>query len=227
MQSINELFPKKWLSFLEADPIISEKLLNAWRGLNEVQQKYPGKKICPKETDIFNALERVPPREVRIVLLGQDPYHGKGQAHGLSFSVPKTKSIPPSLRNVFKELNNSIPAFVTQDHGDLSEWADQGVLLLNAILTVFESEPASHRNIGWQDFTDRLIAQLSERKKGLVFLLWGNFAKKKAALIDETKHLILQAAHPSPLARGAFFGSDHFNKANEYLINHGRRPIKW
>ena len=227
MHCINELFPKKWLSFLETDPIITEKLLNAWQGLNEVQQKYPGKKICPKETDIFNAFERVPPKEVRIVLLGQDPYHGKGQAHGLSFSVPKTKSIPPSLRNVFKELNNSIPAFVTPDHGNLSEWADQGILLLNAILTVFESEPASHRNIGWQDFTDRLIAQLSERKRGLVFFLWGNFAKKKAALIDETKHLILQAAHPSPLARGAFFGSDHFNKANEYLINHGRRPIKW
>ena len=138
------------------------------------------------------------------LLLGQDPYHGSGQAQGLSFSVPQTFKIPPSLRTIYKELDQSVSTFEVPLHGDLTHWAQQGVLLLNAILTVFESEPASHRKVGWQGFTDQLIQELSDRMDGLVFLLWGNFAKKKATLIDGNKHLILEAAHPSPLARGAF-----------------------
>ena len=161
-----------------------------------------------------------------MVILGQDPYHSPGQAMGLSFSVPRGVRTPPSLVNIYKELNTDlqIPLAV---HGDLTTWAAQGVFLLNAMLTVEHKKPGSHKKIGWQDFTDAVIQTLSAKRDKLIFMLWGNFAKEKSTLIDDNKHLVLEAAHPSPLARGAYFGSQHFSKANAYLKTHGMTEIDW
>jgi uracil-DNA glycosylase len=182
--------------------------------------------IFPKEQDVFKAFELTPFDAVKVVILGQDPYHGLNQAHGLSFSVNKGVKVPPSLQNIFKELqtdnNSSIPT-----HGNLTHWAQQGVLLLNATLTVREGLPGSHQKKGWETFTDAVIKCISDEKEQIVFLLWGNYAKTKAPLIDANKHLILDAAHPSPLARGAFFGSKHFSKTNAYLISNQIKPIDW
>jgi uracil-DNA glycosylase len=182
--------------------------------------------IFPKEQDVFKAFELTPFDAVKMVILGQDPYHGLNQAHGLSFSVNKGVKVPPSLQNIFKELqtdnNSSIPT-----HGNLTHWAQQGVLLLNATLTVREGLPGSHQKKGWETFTDAVIKCISDEKEQIVFLLWGNYAKTKAPLIDANKHLILDAAHPSPLARGAFFGSKHFSKTNAYLISNQIKPIDW
>lgn len=182
--------------------------------------------IFPKEQDVFKAFELTPFDAVKVVIIGQDPYHGLNQAHGLSFSVNKGIKVPPSLQNIFKELqadsNNPIPA-----HGNLIKWAQQGVLLLNATLTVRAGLPGSHQKKGWETFTDAIIKLISDEKEHVVFLLWGNYAKTKAPLIDEGKHLILEAAHPSPLARGAFFGSKHFSKTNSYLISNHITPINW
>lgn len=221
--------------------LFKKHLISSWQELlkEELSQNYihkiesnllitnnQNKNIFPKDELIFNAFNLCKVDDIKVVILGQDPYHKAHQAMGLSFSVPKTVKIPPSLRNIYREIKNDIGGDIPT-HGDLTSWAEQGVLLLNAILTVTEGQPASHRKVGWQQFTDQVIARLSIDKDHLVFMLWGNFAKEKASLIDETKHLILTSAHPSPLARGAFFGNNHFSKANEYLINHNRKSIHW
>ncbi|MCR2061925.1 uracil-DNA glycosylase [Campylobacter helveticus] len=184
------------------------------------------KTIYPPANLTFNAFNLTPLNRVKIVLLGQDPYHKQNQAMGLSFSVPKGVQIPPSLRNIFKELNEDLGIKIQKD-GDLSSWAAQGVLLLNSILSVEENKPASHNNWGWQEFSDAVIKKLSFEKEGLIFLLWGNYAKSKKPLIDIRKHFVLEAAHPSPLARSGFLGCKHFSKSNAILQNLGKEPIKW
>ena len=182
--------------------------------------------VYPPQKDIFKAFELCPLENTKVIILGQDPYHNPNEAMGLSFSVPKNIKTPPSLKNIFKEIHTDL-GIIPSTHGDLSTWAEQGVLLLNAILTVEHKNPASHRNLGWQAFTDTCIQLLAQEKKGLVFMLWGNFAKGKASLINPEDHLILEASHPSPLARGAFFGCKHFSKANDYLIRQGKTAIDW
>jgi uracil-DNA glycosylase len=190
-------------------------------------EKALGKRIYPPGSLIFNAFYKTPFDKVKVVILGQDPYHNYGQAHGLSFSVPKGIAKPPSLVNIFKELENDLGIKPAID-GDLSKWAQQGVLLLNATLTVRENEPGSHSKIGWINFTDEVIKKISEEKKGIVFLLWGRFAQDKQVLIDETKHHVLKAAHPSPFsADKGFFGCRHFSKTNELLMQQGDEPIDW
>ena len=186
-----------------------------------------GAKIFPAGNNIFNAFNQTTFEHVKVVLLGQDPYHGSGQAMGLSFSVPKGVKPPPSLVNIFKELKSDI-GLPTPTNGDLTPWAKQGVLLLNAVLTVREDEPASHAKIGWMHFTDAVIKKISDEKKGIVFLLWGKFAEQKQILIDETKHFVLKAAHPSPFsADKGFFGCKHFSKTNELLAKQGLQVIDW
>lgn len=184
-------------------------------------------KVYPPSSLIFNAFNLTPFNGVKCVILGQDPYINEGEAMGLSFSVPKGVRIPPSLKNIFKELGSDLGIDTSSFCGDLSPWAEQGVLLLNATLSVNAGASNSHSSFGWQRFTDAVIKTLSEQKKHLVFMLWGSFAKSKASLIDSREHLILTAAHPSPLARGAFFGSKPFSKCNEYLQNHAISPINW
>lgn len=190
------------------------------------EEKSQGKTIYPPGKEIFKAFELTPLKDVKVVILGQDPYHGPGQAMGLSFSVPDNITAPPSLKNIFKEIESDL-GIKMSGRPNLEPWASQGVLLLNAILTVRGSEPASHSSIGWQQFTDEVISTVSRECDGVVFMLWGNFARSKAPLIDSGKHLILEAAHPSPLARGAFFGSRPFSQANSYLISKGKTPIDW
>lgn len=191
-----------------------------------VKAKQEGKTIYPPGPLIFNAFNTTPIDEVEVVILGQDPYHGPGQAMGLSFSVPANIRIPASLVNIYKEINRDL-GIPIPNHGDLTAWAKQGVFLLNAILTVERQKPGSHKDIGWQTFTDAVIQTISERCEGIVFLLWGNFAKNKKSLIDETKHYVLEAVHPSPLAGGGFIGCGHFSKANELLVKQGKNPIDW
>jgi uracil-DNA glycosylase len=189
-------------------------------------EKAEGKTIYPSGNQIFKAFELTPLNEVKVVILGQDPYHGPGQAMGLSFSVPDGVPAPPSLKNIFKEIETDLGVEMS-GKPNLEDWARQGVLLLNAILTVEGCKAASHSKIGWEQFTDAAIRTISEKCNGVVFMLWGNFARSKAELIDSSRHLILQAAHPSPLARGAFFGSRHFSKANSYLASIGKSEINW
>ena len=190
-------------------------------------EKALNKQIYPAGTNIFNAFDSTPFDQVKLVILGQDPYHGAGQAHGLSFSVQDGVAIPRSLQNIFKELQADIGLPIPTS-GNLTAWAKRGVLLLNASLTVRANEPASHAQLGWLTFTDQVIRTLSAEKKGLVFLLWGKFAQEKQILIDDSKHLILKAAHPSPFsAEKGFFGCKHFSKANEYLVRKGYDPIDW
>ena len=184
------------------------------------------KKIYPPKDKIFHAFDRTPFHQLKAVIIGQDPYHNPNQAMGLCFSVPKTVKRPPSLLNIYKEINRDL-GYSIPSHGDISPWADQGILLLNAILTVEEKKPGSHKKIGWQKFTDRVIEIISQEKKHVVFLLWGNFAKGKKSLIDEDKHLILESAHPSPLAGNAFQGNEHFSKCNKYLKKNGIEGIDW
>ena len=193
---------------------------------NLLTQKQEGITIYPPGSLIFNAFNLTSFDKVKVVVLGQDPYHNPGEAMGLSFSVPRDKRVPPSLKNIYKEMVTDID-FKIPDHGDLTSWAEQGVLLLNAFLTVKHKTAGSHRKIGWGHFTDAVIKLISEEKEGVVFMLWGNFAKSKAELIDSNKHLVLQAAHPSPLARGAYFGSKHFSQCNNYLIEKGKKSIDW
>lgn len=190
------------------------------------EQKREGRTIYPPGSQIFKAFELTPVDKVKVVILGQDPYHGPGQAMGLSFSVPDGVAAPPSLRNIFKEVESDLGVQMS-GRPNLENWAKQGVLLLNAILTVRAGEPASHSAIGWQQFTDSVIKYLSDNRQGIVFMLWGAFARSKADLIDHNKHLVLEAAHPSPLARGAFFGCRHFSRANGYLASQGKEPIDW
>lgn len=184
--------------------------------------------IYPKNGDIFNAFNTTPFDEVKVVILGQDPYHGERQAHGLSFSVQKGITPPPSLKNIYKELVTDIPGFTTPSHGDLTDWARQGVLLLNASLTVRANTPGSHQKRGWEQFTDTVIKKLSDEREGLVFILWGAFAQAKAELIDTKKHHIIKSPHPSPFsADRGFFGSKPFSKTNAYLEKEGKKPIDW
>ena len=189
-------------------------------------EKAGGKVIYPPGGQIFKAFELTPVQNVRVVILGQDPYHEYGQAMGLSFSVPKGVATPPSLNNIFKEIESDLGIHMSGSP-DLTPWARQGVLLLNAILTVRQHQAASHSGIGWAQFTDAVIKYISDNLSGVVFMLWGNFARSKAALVDRSRHLVLEAAHPSPLARGAFFGCRHFSQANEWLSSHGCAPIDW
>jgi len=190
-------------------------------------EKAAGKIIFPPGALMFNAFEKTPFDKVKVVLLGQDPYHNPGQAQGLSFSVPKGITKPPSLINIFKEIQSDLGIVPSAD-GNLEKWAEQGVLLLNASLTVRKNEPGSHSKIGWLEFTDAVIRKLSDEKKGIVFLLWGKFAQDKQVLIDEIKHYVLKAAHPSPFsADKGFFGCKHFSKTNEILMQQGIQPIDW
>lgn len=190
------------------------------------QEKDAGQVIYPPGGAIFRAFDLTPVNQVKVVILGQDPYHGPGQAMGLSFSVPDGVPAPPSLKNIFKEIEDDLGVKMS-GRPNLEKWARQGVLLLNAVLTVRAGQPTSHGAIGWQQFTDAVISYLSANREGIVFLLWGRFAQEKAALIDSSRHHVLLAAHPSPLARGAFFGCRHFSKTNQILLSEGKTPIDW
>lgn len=193
-----------------------------------IQDHEAGNTIYPKGSELFNAYNSTPVDKVKVVILGQDPYHGENQAHGLSFSVRKGIKIPPSLQNIYKELHNDLGIQIPP-HGELTKWANQGVLLLNSILTVRAHQPASHRKIGWEQFTDATIKKLSSHKQNVVFMLWGNFAKNKQYLIQTNNyHLVLKASHPSPFSvHKGFFGTRHFSKANIFLQQHGMSAIHW
>ncbi len=193
-----------------------------------VEEKKADKIIYPPNHLIFNALNTTPLDRVKVVILGQDPYHGPNQAHGLSFSVQKGVALPPSLRNIFHELHADL-GVERPKHGDLTHWAEQGVLLLNAVLTVEAGQPTSHQKRGWEEFTDHVIDVLNEQREHIVFILWGAYAQRKGQRINQDKHLVLKAAHPSPLAanRGGFFGCKVFSKSNNYLKQHGIEPIDW
>ena len=192
-----------------------------------IDQEYEAGNVFPPKELIFSAFEHTPYEQVKVVILGQDPYHGAGQSHGLAFSVQIGVKIPPSLRNMYKELANDL-AIESASHGNLTSWADQGVLLLNTVLTVREGEANSHQKKGWERFTDRVIEVLNEREDPIVFVLWGKPAQQKATMIDTTKHIIIQSFHPSPLsASRGFFGSKPFSKVNEALISLGKQPIDW
>ena len=193
-----------------------------------VQEIKAKKVVYPPNALIFNALNTTPLANVKVVILGQDPYHGPNQAHGLSFSVQKGVPLPPSLRNIYHELQSDLGITVPK-HGDLTRWAEQGVLLLNSVLTVEAGQPTSHQKRGWEDFTDHVIDVLNEQREHVVFILWGAYAQRKGQRIDQNKHLVLKAAHPSPLAanRGGFFGCKVFSKSNNYLKQHGIEPIDW
>jgi len=190
-------------------------------------ERASGKIIYPPGQLIFNAFDKTTFANLKVVILGQDPYHNTGQAMGLSFSVPDSVPPPPSLLNIYKEMNKDVGMPIPST-GNLTKWAEQGVLLLNAVLTVRANEPASHAKIGWMDFTNAVIKKISDEKKGIIFLLWGKFAQEKQVLIDETKHFVLKAAHPSPFsADKGFFGCKHFSKTNELLTKQGIMPIDW
>lgn len=193
--------------------------------LNE--QKAAGKLVYPAQELIFSAFNYTPLSQVRVVILGQDPYHGEGQAHGLSFSVPEGQAVPPSLRNMYKELHSDLACEVP-NHGNLQQWAQQGVFLLNSVLTVEHALAGSHQKQGWEDFTDKVITLINERRQAVVFMLWGSHAHKKGRFIDESKHLVLKSPHPSPLSsyRG-FFGCKHFSQANQYLLSNSQMVIDW
>ena len=190
------------------------------------KEKTEGKRIFPPGSQIFRAFDLTPVDKVKVVILGQDPYHGPGQAHGLSFSVPEGVPAPPSLKNIFKEIETDMGVRMS-GYPNLENWARQGVLLLNAVLTVRCGEAASHSKIGWEQFTDAVIRYVSNNCEGVVFMLWGNFARGKRELIDHSRHCVLEAAHPSPLARGAFFGCRHFSRANAWLAANGKAPVNW
>jgi uracil-DNA glycosylase len=222
--------------------IIQPKIEESWKSalLDEFKQPYfvdlkrfletersNGQIIYPPGPSIFSAFDKTPIDKVKVVILGQDPYHGIGQAHGLSFSVPPDQAIPRSLSNIFKELKNDLNINIPQT-GNLEKWASQGVLLLNATLTVRANQPGSHQNKGWENFTDSVIREISARLTGIVFILWGKFAQAKEILIDTSKHFILKAPHPSPFsADRGFFGCKHFSRTNEILIREGKTPIDW
>ncbi|KTD89463.1 uracil-DNA glycosylase [Pseudoalteromonas sp. H71] len=209
---------------------------------NELQQPYmqktlngvenrraQGVAVYPPESLVFNAFNVTPLNDIRVVILGQDPYHGEGQAHGLCFSVlPEVKKLPPSLKNMYKELATDIEGFVIPEHGYLQTWADQGVFLLNTVLTVEQGQAHSHKHLGWEQFTDNVIAHINANCDGVVFILWGAHAQKKGKGIDSTRHSILSGPHPSPLsAHRGFFGCKHFSRTNELLLAQGKKPINW
>ncbi len=193
-----------------------------------VKKEYEDGKVYPHPKNIFRAFDLCPFEKVKVVILGQDPYHGEGQANGLCFAVGEGVRVPPSLQNIFKEIQSDLGKPLVHTDGDLARWAKQGVLLLNATLTVRAHSAGSHQEKGWEQFTDAVIRALSEERAGLVFMLWGNYAKAKGAHIDRTKHLVLEAPHPSPFsAASGFFGCKHFSRANEYLTTHDETPIDW
>ena len=200
-----------------------------WHQLEQflASQLQAQKIIYPTENDVFNALNATSYEAVKVVILGQDPYHGEGQAHGLSFSVPRGQRIPPSLKNIFNELHRDLQ-LPLPDHGCLQSWAQQGVLLLNAVLTVEQQQAGSHAGKGWELFTDAIIARLSDSRSGLVFMLWGAYAQKKGRLINQDKHCVLSSSHPSPFsAHRGFLGNQHFSKANQYLTSNHKAAIRW
>ncbi len=193
-----------------------------------VKNEYASAKCFPPGKQIFSAFDHAPFDEVKVVIIGQDPYHGPGQAHGLCFSVGENVALPPSLKNIFEEIRTDVGTPIP-NNGNLQRWANQGVLLLNATLTVRAHQAGSHQNKGWEKFTDAVIEKLSSEREGLVFMLWGGPAKKKGAKVDSSKHLVLTSGHPSPLAanRGYWFGNKHFSKANEFLKEKGKVPVNW
>lgn len=210
-----------------------EKLKVIWESngfqkfINIVEEEYSKKEIFPPKNYIFNALKLTSYQNTKVVIVGQDPYHGVGEAHGLSFSVQEGIKVPPSLQNIYKELESDL-GIPRRSSGDLTGWAEEGVLLLNAVLTVVKDTPASHRNLGWERLTDYIIKVLNEKEQPVVFILWGNFAKAKKELITNPKHLVLTSAHPSPFAANyGFFGSKPFSKTNEFLKQNGITPINW
>jgi len=215
---------EEWQEYLEF-----ELSLPSFKNLIQFVNAERAKEIVyPPHDLIFEAFRLCKPDKVKVVIIGQDPYHGPGEAHGLAFSVPPGTKIPPSLQNIFKELTNDIEGFAMPKHGNLSQWAMQGVLLINSVLTVRANNPRSHKGKGWETFTDKCISILSKNNDHLVFLLWGNDARKKKNLININKHLVLEAAHPSPLsAYNGFFGCKHFSKANYWLANKGFKTIDW
>jgi uracil-DNA glycosylase len=218
-------FEPSWLEVLheEFDKDYMKKLRQFLK-----EEQDAGHRTYPKNADIFNAFRKTPFDKLKVLILGQDPYHGPNQAHGLSFSVQKGITPPPSLKNIYKELVTDIPGFMIPDHGELTEWAEQGVMLLNATLTVRAGTPASHQKKGWEEFTDKVIQTISDKKEGIVFILWGAYAQAKADLIDKSKHFIIKSPHPSPFsADRGFFGSKPFSKTNEILIKEGKKPIDW
>ena len=193
-----------------------------------IDKAYATEVVYPPKEDIYNAFKHCPLDKVKVVILGQDPYHGAGQAHGLSFSVNKGIALPPSLRNIYRELEQDVD-FINPNHGDLTYWAKQGVLLLNDVLTVKAASAGSHQKLGWEQFTEHVISFLSEQKSDLVFMLWGNHALKKGKKIDRAKHLVLVSGHPSPMSanQGKWFGNKHFSQANTFLVSKGKQPIDW
>ena len=213
-----------WRKRLQGD-LDSEYMVELRNFLRE--QQALGKTIYPAADEIFAALNTTPFDAVKVVILGQDPYHGPGQAHGLCFSVRPDVPVPPSLRNIYKELAADVN-FLPPKHGYLNEWAQQGVLLLNCVLTVEQSLAASHKGKGWEKFTDSVVSQLNDETKNIVFVLWGNYAQKKGEMIDRQRHLVLKSPHPSPLsASRGFYGNHHFTKSNEYLRRHDKTAIDW
>ena len=195
--------------------------------IDNLKQEYKNKIIYPKEEEIFKALKNTSYKDTKVVILGQDPYHGEQEAEGLSFSVRKGIKIPPSLKNIFKELNNDL-GYKIPDHGSLEKWSMEGVLLLNTVLTVEKDKPASHKNIGWLEFTNTIIKKLNEKEESIVFILWGNFAKEKKKLITNKRHYIIESAHPSPFsARNGFFNSKPFSRTNKFLKEHNLKEIDW
>ena len=223
MSKINPVIEESWKTIL-ADEFNATYFAQLKAFLVEEKAAFT---VYPPGSQIFAAFNFTPFHKVRVVILGQDPYHGPGQAHGLCFSVPYRIQPPPSLQNIFKEIHNDL-GIPVPSHGNLEKWAQQGVLLLNATLTVRAHLAGSHQNKGWETFTDAAIRKLSSERQNLVFLLWGNYAMAKEKLIDATKHLILKSAHPSPLsASRGFFGNRHFSKTNDYLKAHGIQPIDW
>lgn len=193
-----------------------------------IDKAYATEVVYPPKEDIYNAFKHCPLDKVKVVILGQDPYHGAGQAHGLSFSVNKGIALPPSLRNIYRELEQDVD-FINPNHGDLTYWAKQGVLLLNDVLTVKAATAGSHQKLGWEQFTEHVISFLSAHKSDLVFMLWGNHALKKGKKIDRAKHLVLVSGHPSPMSanQGKWFGNKHFSQANTFLVSKGKQPIDW
>lgn len=215
---------ESWKTVLQSE--VSKEYMQVLRAFL-AQEKAAGKQVYPRGREYFRAMDLTPFENVKVVILGQDPYHGPGQAHGLSFSVRPDVRIPPSLVNIYKELDADL-GIPPANHGFLEHWAEQGVLLLNAVLTVEHKQAASHQGQGWEEFTDRVIRELNEQREHVVFILWGSYAQKKGRFIDESKHLVLKSVHPSPLsAYRGFFGSKPFSKANDYLVAHGQKPIDW
>ncbi len=210
-----------------AEPLSEEYKKPYYKELyDKVKEEYSNYQVFPDSEDIFNAFHYTPLHNVKVVILGQDPYHDVGQAHGLCFSVKQGVTVPPSLCNIYKELKSDLGCYIP-NNGYLKKWADQGVMLLNTALTVRAHEANSHKDIGWEKFTDAAIRILNERDRPIVYLLWGRFAQMKKKMLNNPKHLILEAAHPSPLSVKKFYGCKHFSKANEFLKEHGLEPIDW